>query len=372
MIDKVQTLPLPTTQILNYTDNTTLFQQSVRNGNLTQLVDFTPNITIFVPIDSVLQRYNSTIQNGSISDLTSWVTPYIVNQSLSTDQLANLTSVITINGTFNVYVNKTTSNASTIAIDNAMIILGDIITQNGILHIINNVFNLTQPHNYTSSYTKFKHYLFNIHRRPLGLLSNVFESMYDQLGGSGYIDMLGSNPNMSPGYLAGGACINQQAIHNIYHVIQPYNASNNSTLHINSTSLNSTQASNSTTSNQTIIIPPVSQNSSAITGCDNGLSICYIAELDSTCNVSNTLINQSLNNNGTANFTYTLDLYPQCYNSSNYVCTSNFLCPVYAPLLCGRSCYSANDYVCYTTFSLCPAAHPLGMYSYINTFLCYV
>lgn len=71
-----------------------------------------------------------------------------------------------------------------------------------------------------------------------------------------------------------------------------------------------------------------------------------------------------------------LNYVARCYSPKTHVCVNNhFLCPINAASLCGNQCYDAAKFRCFTTFALCPASAPslcFGACYHKNQYTCTV
>lgn len=107
--------------------------------NATGVFDQGPDLTVFVPTNQAWSNIGSTIDSLSTKDLHKLVDYHTLNNSVlySTD-MRNLTSITMANGEGAIL---TVYNQSAIYINQAKIVIADILIANGVIHIIDNLIN---------------------------------------------------------------------------------------------------------------------------------------------------------------------------------------------------------------------------------------
>lgn len=114
-------------------------------ANLTEAVDTTPDLTVFVPNNAAFRRVASALMNASASDLVSVLQYHVVPGVLYSTGISN-TSLTTLQGT-NVTTRVTNG---TVYVNDARVILPNVLTSNGVIHVIDSVLN---PQNTTANGT---------------------------------------------------------------------------------------------------------------------------------------------------------------------------------------------------------------------------
>jgi len=135
-IDKVLTLPAPIT-------NTTLdlglsvAVGAVQQAGLTQTINNTPNLTVFVPQNEAFEAVGSIFANSSQSELRNALQYHVIPDAVLFSPNISNSSVATLDGN---QLNLTVIN-STVFVNSAKVIIPNVIVANGVLHVIDGVLN---------------------------------------------------------------------------------------------------------------------------------------------------------------------------------------------------------------------------------------
>ncbi|KAK5090412.1 hypothetical protein LTS08_002687 [Lithohypha guttulata] len=105
--------------------------------NLTQAVDYTPDLTVFLPNNAAFQRIGGNLANLTVEQLAGIFAYHIVNGTVlySTD-IQNGTSVETTGGNVTL-----TLQGSNVFVNNARVIRPNVLVANGVVHVIDRVLN---------------------------------------------------------------------------------------------------------------------------------------------------------------------------------------------------------------------------------------
>lgn len=112
--------------------------------NLTDTVDNTRDLTIFLPNNAAFQRIGGNLANLSTSELTSILSYHVVPALGYSTGLTNGTRLPTLNGD-NVTI---TLEGGNVYVNNARVIRPNVLVRNGVIHVIDRVLN---PSNATAA-----------------------------------------------------------------------------------------------------------------------------------------------------------------------------------------------------------------------------
>jgi Fasciclin domain len=104
---------------------------------LVDVVDTTPDVTIFAPSNAAFQAIGSALGNISKEDLTSVLTYHVINGTVGYSSSLTNTTLKTVNG---ADVTITVVNG-TVYVNSAKVIIPDVLVANGVVHVIDNVLN---------------------------------------------------------------------------------------------------------------------------------------------------------------------------------------------------------------------------------------
>ena len=139
VIDRLLTLPENVATTLSAANLTSL-RGAVVAQNLTDAVNNTPNLTIFAPNNAAFQAIGSGLANLTTSQITDVLTYHVINGTLGySSGLRNGTVLRAANGG-NITV---TINDGRVFVNNARVIIPDILVANGVVHVIDAVLNPT-------------------------------------------------------------------------------------------------------------------------------------------------------------------------------------------------------------------------------------
>lgn len=106
---------------------------ALHNTNLTATVDSTRDLTVFLPIDAAFQAIGSAVANISASNLAAILSYHVVNGTVAySPSLTNGTMLTALNGEM---LEVTVVNGTTF-VNSAQVLIQDLETSNGVLHII--------------------------------------------------------------------------------------------------------------------------------------------------------------------------------------------------------------------------------------------
>lgn len=131
IIDTVLTIPpnISTTALMS---NLTQLSSAIGTAGLGSTLDTAPNVTVFAPTDSAFAAIANTVQGLSASQLSTVLEYHVVpalgySSSLKSGSLPTLDQGQTVN----VAVDGTT-----VKVNNANVIMADVIVENGVVHVI--------------------------------------------------------------------------------------------------------------------------------------------------------------------------------------------------------------------------------------------
>ena len=136
MIDRFLVVPakVSTTAVAA---NLTSVTGALTAADLVDVVDTTPDVTIFAPSNMAFQAIGSALGNISTKDLASILTYHVINGTVGYSSSLMNTTVPTVNG---ADVTITVSNG-TVYVNSAKVIKADVLVANGVVHVIDNVLN---------------------------------------------------------------------------------------------------------------------------------------------------------------------------------------------------------------------------------------
>ncbi|KAK7190687.1 hypothetical protein DPSP01_006704 [Paraphaeosphaeria sporulosa] len=139
-IDSVLTIPrnASTTLTAQSDVEVTSILSALTTANLVGTIDTIADLTIFVPNDAAFAAIASTLANASVEAITSILTYHAVAGAVVFSSDITNTTVKTVNGAELTLAVGTDGNAY---IDNAKVVLPNIILSNGVAHIIDSVLN---------------------------------------------------------------------------------------------------------------------------------------------------------------------------------------------------------------------------------------
>lgn len=142
IIDNVLTIPGLVSDVAAAAGLTSV-RGALVQANLVDTVNTTPDLTIFAPSNDAFRNIGSALPNLTTDDLTKILTYHVVAGTVGySTGLANGTSLQTVNGE-NITV---TINDDGIFVNNAEVIIADVLVANGVVHVIDEVLN---PNNAT-------------------------------------------------------------------------------------------------------------------------------------------------------------------------------------------------------------------------------
>jgi len=143
ILDRAVDFPFNTTDVLK-SENATLFLKGISKSGFNDTINNTPNMTILVPTDSAIYQTmkdyaisNATHQKWTQEQMKAILTPYIINGTFYGKDL-NTTSTLHSIGGHTLNITHTPTN--TLINQNVSVIQTDILTRNGVVHILNDTF----------------------------------------------------------------------------------------------------------------------------------------------------------------------------------------------------------------------------------------
>lgn len=148
-MDSVLTIPQLITTTLDDL-NLTAALGAITRTNLAGIGDVLPDVTVFAPDNAAFQAIASEIANMSIAQLTNVLEFHVLNGTVLYSTMLQNNSIPTSEG---VNLQFTTTNGS-IFVNNARIVIPDVLVANGVMHVIDellNPMNATATHNPSKS-----------------------------------------------------------------------------------------------------------------------------------------------------------------------------------------------------------------------------
>jgi uncharacterized surface protein with fasciclin (FAS1) repeats len=132
VIDRVLTLPANVSQTLVAAGLSSLYGALNATG-LLNTVNGLRDVTIFTPNNPAFQRIGSALATASIADLQSILTYHVVNGTFYSTNLANGTSVKTVNGA-DVTIHAGAND--TLFVNGAKVVTPNVLIAGGVVHVI--------------------------------------------------------------------------------------------------------------------------------------------------------------------------------------------------------------------------------------------
>tara|TARA_R110002003_G_scaffold121_5_gene10681 strand:- start:4432 stop:4959 length:528 start_codon:yes stop_codon:yes gene_type:complete len=132
VIDNLLTLPENAADTLSAANLISL-RGALNATGLVDVVNNTPNITVFAPTNAALQAIGGGLANLSTADITNVLTYHVINGTVGySSGLANGTVLRAANGA-NLTI---TINQGRIFVNNARVVTSDVLIANGVAHVI--------------------------------------------------------------------------------------------------------------------------------------------------------------------------------------------------------------------------------------------
>lgn len=141
VIDRLLTVP-ENVSATGVALNLTAAVGAVQTLNLTQTLDTTPDLTLFLPDNDAFERLGGNLANLSTQDLVGILSYHAVPGLFYSTDLMNGSSVPTVQGS-NVTI---TLEDGDVFVNNAMVITPNVLVANGVVHVIDRLLN---PNNAT-------------------------------------------------------------------------------------------------------------------------------------------------------------------------------------------------------------------------------
>lgn len=138
VIDRFLVLPETISDTLT-TANLTSLRGALTNTDLLDAVDSMPDVTIFAPSTQAFQDIGSALGNLSAEDTTNILTYHVVNGTVGySSGIENGTTLTALNGET---LTITIGEEGRIFVNNARVIIADVLVANGVVHVIDEVLN---------------------------------------------------------------------------------------------------------------------------------------------------------------------------------------------------------------------------------------
>lgn len=154
IIDKILVPPVSPTETLHTIKNASFFEWLLTKSAENSTLDSTSNITIFVPTNDALQNLDFT--DLSNDTLEGALKAHIVPGVYYTSNLTNEpTTVESVGGTNITLANSDPTNNSSVTVNDAHVVQGNILLNNGVMHLIDSIltFPTVEPPNGTGNGT---------------------------------------------------------------------------------------------------------------------------------------------------------------------------------------------------------------------------
>lgn len=141
VIDRLLTLPVSAADTLLAAELTSL-RGALVNASLVDTVNNTPNLTIFAPTNEAFQNIGSALGTLNTEQLTDILTYHVVAQGDSIGYSSNLengTTLTTVNGEELTII----IGDGGVFVNNARVVIADVLIANGVVHVIDEVLNPT-------------------------------------------------------------------------------------------------------------------------------------------------------------------------------------------------------------------------------------
>ncbi|KAF2852983.1 Fasciclin-domain-containing protein [Plenodomus tracheiphilus IPT5] len=138
IIDRLLVLPETATDTLSAANLTSL-RGALNATDLVETVNTTPNLTIFAPTNEAIQNIGSALANLTTEQITDVLTYHVVSGLGYSSGLENGTELTTVNGeSLTVTIGE-----GGIFVNNARVVVSDVLIANGVVHVIDEVLNPT-------------------------------------------------------------------------------------------------------------------------------------------------------------------------------------------------------------------------------------
>lgn len=136
VIDRFLTLP-QNVSATGVALNLTSVVGAIQTLNLTEAVDYSPNLTLFLPNNAAFQAIGGNLANLTTEELTTILSYHIVNGTVlySTD-ITNGTQLNVGGATHTLYVED-----GSVYVNNAKVVQPNVLVANGVVHVIDRVLN---------------------------------------------------------------------------------------------------------------------------------------------------------------------------------------------------------------------------------------
>ncbi|KAH9877286.1 hypothetical protein IAQ61_002650 [Plenodomus lingam] len=138
IIDRLLVIPESASNTLSAANLTSL-RGALNATQLVETVDTTPNVTIFAPSNEAIQNVFSAFANLTTEQITDVLTYHVVSGLGYSSGLENGTELTTLNGeSLTVTIGE-----GGVFVNNARVIVSDVLIANGVVHVIDEVLNPT-------------------------------------------------------------------------------------------------------------------------------------------------------------------------------------------------------------------------------------
>ncbi|CEP13126.1 hypothetical protein [Parasitella parasitica] len=138
VIDKILVPPVSPTDSLNAIQNASFFEWLLTKSAENSTLDNTSNITMFVPTNDALQNLNFTDLNNETLQgaLKAHIVPGVY---YTTNLTSESTTVESVGGTNITLTNSDPTSNSSVTVNNAHVVQGNILLNNGVMHLIDSI-----------------------------------------------------------------------------------------------------------------------------------------------------------------------------------------------------------------------------------------
>jgi uncharacterized surface protein with fasciclin (FAS1) repeats len=139
IIDRLLVLPVAADETLSAA-NLTALRGALNATELTETVNTTPNITVFAPTNEAIQDIGSALANLTTEQITDVLTYHVVAGTIGySSGLENGTELTAVNGDKLTIV----IGDGGVFVNNAKVVVADVLIANGVVHVIDQVLNPT-------------------------------------------------------------------------------------------------------------------------------------------------------------------------------------------------------------------------------------
>lgn len=142
IIDRLLTLPQTATDTLAAANLTSL-RGALNATNLINTVNTTPNITIFAPNNAAIQNIGSGLANLTTQQITDILTYHVVASGPSPGYSSKLRNGTVLKTAQGQNLTITIQSSGRIFVNDARVVVADILIANGVVHVIDAVLNPT-------------------------------------------------------------------------------------------------------------------------------------------------------------------------------------------------------------------------------------